>query len=180
LDWQLRLNEALISEALLKTITCKDDMFKKILLTIISLLLVACNNEPQKENTSKANQKIKNQLEKGVNYTFNTRGPCLERGNDRCITQEMYEQLCKASEGMTKWGTGILTMMDSEADALREGGKTEDTKVYWSDSSKTCIGTITVSGMYKGTSTRKTIKGNVSVFVLNDENKILAHHISSY
>ncbi len=155
-------------------------MFKKILLTITCLLLIACNKDSQKENTSKANQKVKNQLERGINYTFNTRGPCLERGSDRCITQEMYEQLCKASEGMTKHGASILTMLDSQADALREGVKTEDTKVYWSDSSKTCIGTITVSGMYKGTSTRKTINGRVSVFVLNDENKILAHQISSY
>jgi hypothetical protein len=153
-------------------------MFKKILLTIISLLLVACNNESQKENTSKANQKIKKQLERGVNYTYNTRGPCLERGNDRCITQEMYEELCKANEGMTKYAASVLTMLDSEANALREGGKTENTKVYWSDSSKACIGTITVSGIYKGTSTRKTKNGRVSQFVLNDENKILAHSVS--
>jgi hypothetical protein len=152
-------------------------MFKKILLTIISLLLVACNNQPQTENTSKTNQKIKNQLQTGINYTFNSRGPCLERGNDRCITQEMYEQLCKASEGMTKSAAWSLTMLDSEADALREGGKVEDTKVYWSDSTKNCMGTITVSGIYKGTSTRKTKNGRVTQFTLNDQNKILAHSI---
>ena len=154
-------------------------MFKKILLTITLLLLIACNNETQTENKSKTNQKIKNQLQTGINYTFNTRGPCLERDNNKCITQEMYEQLCKASEGMTKWGAEVLTMLDSEADALREGGKVENTKVYWSDTAKACMGTITVSGMYKGTSARKTKNGRVSQFILSDQNKILAHQISA-
>lgn len=152
-------------------------MFKKILLTITALLLIACNNQPQTENKSNTNQKIKNQLQTGINYTFNSRGACLERGNDKCIAQEMYEQLCKASEGMTESAAWDLTMLDSEANALREGGKVEGIKVYWSDSTKTCMGTITVSGIYKGTSTRKTKNGRVSQFTLNDQNKILAHSI---
>ena len=68
-------------------------------------------------------------------------------------------------------------MLDSEAHALLNGGEVENTKVYWAESTKTCMGAITVSGIYKGTSTRKTRIGEVTSYVLN-ENKILVRSIS--
>ena len=150
-------------------------MIKNILLIIASISLIGCNSQSQSEAQG---EKLKKQLERGIKYTF-YESRCTEKENIKCISQEMYEQLCKANEGMTGWSEISLVVPDRKAHELYDGGTVETAKVYWSDSTKKCIGTITVSGIYRGTSARATNDGTVTEFTLNDKNKIVVSGISA-
>ena len=154
---------------------------KKLYIILLTSFVIGCNNQTQSDSSNKTNQNtqpvpqsIKNQLTKGMEYSYFGDGSCRESDNKKCIDLEMYERICKANEGMTKFAAQMLTTFDFAAAALINGGDVEETKVYWSDANQKCRASITVSGIYKGTSTRKSLNGSVSTFIVNDENKLLA------
>ena len=148
---------------------------------LLTTLVIGCNNQTQNDssnktiqNTQPVSQSIKSQLTKGIEYSYYGDSSCTESETKKCIDRDLYEQLCKSNEGMTKFAAQMLTTFDFAAAALINGGDLEEVKVYWSDASQKCRAAITVSGIYKGTSTRRSLDGSVSTFILNNENKILA------
>lgn len=159
----------------------KKKIIQKLSIFLLPVFVIGCNNQSQNENSNKTSQNIqpvlqsiKSQLTKGVEYSYFGDSSCTESENKKCIDRDMYERLCKANEGMTKFAAQMLTTFDFAAAALLNGGDVEETKVYWSDASQKCRASITVSGIYKGTSTRRNLNGSVSTFIVNDENKLLA------
>ena len=160
-------------------------MIKKInqnlSIILLTMFVIGCNNQSQNESSNKTSQNtqppmqsIKSQLTKGVEYSHYGDSSCTEGETKKCIDRDMYERLCKANEGMTKFAAQMLTTFDFAAAALINGGELEEAKVYWSDASQKCRATITVSGIYKGTSTRRSLDGSVSTFILNNEDRLLA------
>lgn len=115
-----------------------------------------------------------------VNVSYNYSGKnCKEQNNDICLTEREYESLCKGANGATKHAGEILAdISNAAAKYLVKNGKIEQVIVYWNDRSTKykCRLGVTVSGIYKGSSSREEMDGGISRFIFNDKNKLLADY----
>lgn len=148
---------------------------------MVPVAIIACKGESQtsykdslKQNPQSAIQALKNQMRKEIQYTYFSDNSCIEKENKQCITREMYEELCKANEGMTRNQAEMLQIKNYKA-LLTANPSFEEPEVYWSDSLQNCRAAITVVGSYQGSYIRTRVDGLVSSFKLNEENKILAY-----
>jgi len=158
-------------------------------ITIINIFLLAtlsgfisgCNNQDQQENknTYSAPQSIKNQLTNGVTYRYLEYLSCADSEKIKCFDNNKYEELCKSSEGFTKWAATGTASFDHVGRYLIENGQLEDYRIEWIESGKICKLNVTFSGIYNGSSTRKNLWAYVYGFILNDQGKLLAHDTSS-
>lgn len=156
-------------------------MMKKILLLIPPIMALGCNSESSisykdihKQNSQSDSQNLKGQMTKGMQYTYFADNSCTEKENKVCITSEMYQKLCKANEGMSKNQAEMLQVKNYKA-LLTKNPSFEQPQVYWSDSLQNCRAVVTITGFYEGNYISTRVDGLVSSFILNDENKILAH-----
>lgn len=117
----------------------------------------------------------------GKEYTYS--GGCTTEGNQVCLVPADYEYLCKLAKSMTQLAASRLTSLDNVASHLVTNGATDSIEVSWQGSSSSkykCRATITVSGIYKGSSSRVTSYGGVSEFIVNNSNKVLVHNASTF
>jgi hypothetical protein len=121
-------------------------------------------------------------LLQGKEYSYYGDSKCTTDGNTVCLVPADYEHLCKLAKSMTKLAASGLTIFDPAASHLVTNGTTDSLEVSWDGSSSSkfkCRATITVSGIYKGSSRRVTSYGGVTQFIVNNSNEVLAHSASA-
>lgn len=154
------------------------------LLIVIALIVVMKKNSgnintSQSTNSYSAASSVKSRLEQGIEYTWYSDGSCSSRDGTVCLSFQDYKELCDASQGLTKNASGVLGMFQPGYRDLVEGGDISNIRTYWATNYKhPCRVTITVSGIYRGTSKRITADGGVTTFILNRQNELLVHHAS--
>ena len=118
---------------------------------------------------------VKSEMITGFEYTYFNDGSCSESQNKKCLSPQKYKKMCLESEGLTKMAGGMLTTFDNVGSRLfHNGGDVDNMRVYWSDSLNNCRATITVSGIFKGTSFRRRFEGGVTSFIINNQHQLLA------
>lgn len=110
-------------------------------------------------------------------------------GDVACVSQDQYELLCNKVSGITQGLSnslisegGINDLLTDEAAKLLEGGTIEslapsfgfDRTEPLEKDPKVCALNITVSGIYDGASSRKTIRAYIDGFVVKSGN-VSAH-----
>ncbi|WP_416548454.1 MAP7 domain-containing protein [Limnohabitans sp. DCL3] len=121
-------------------------------------------------------------LLQGKEYTYYGDSKCTTEGNKVCLTPADYEHLCRIAKSMTQLAASGLTIFDPAASHLVTNGTTDSLEVSWNGSASSkfkCRATITVSGIYRGSSRRVTSYGGVTQFIINGNNEVLAHSASS-
>jgi len=151
----------------------------KILAIWLSLfLLTSCDNRSnERQSQQMTNPQItaapNPAFQQGVAYTFNSTYQCTPGENKSCVTAADYETLCKQASGLTLMGAKLLTSYDHVGRELLEGGSVDNIAVEWNGSLKSCQAFLTVSGIYQGSSTRRSYSGEVYEFIVNDQKSIL-------
>jgi len=134
-------------------------------------------NEPQLAvNEAKKSQK---KFVKGTEYNYFSKGPCGESQEVVCIDKEDAKFLCnKIRGGYTKRMVSYLASLISEkANTLLTAGDVGNFETQWNG--EQCEGSISASGMWNGTSAKKTLNGYVLTFVVQDDGEVLAHWLSN-
>ena len=162
-----------------------------IALSIVFILYLGLSkdkdaSEIKDTKKSYSSSDIRGTLKQGVEYTYwpggNAAGTAVSTEKEIYLSLQDYEKLCKANEGFTKLGAASLTTLDPKARSLFFEGNTDELASNWtSNTSYTyrCRATLTVSGMYNGSSARVHINGGITGFILNNENKILVRAADS-
>lgn len=159
--------------------------------------LVENRDDSKKESTSNNTQKEQKQkppqpsspqqkgvnLQTGMEYSYYGDSSCTNSTDKVCLNITEYEQLCKITKGMTKLAASGLTTFDNVASNLLLNGSIESNNVSWEGSTDyklKCRASVTVSGIYKGSSRRVTSEGGVTTFTVNKSNEVLAHSASPF
>ena len=120
-------------------------------------------------------------LQTGIEYSYYGDTSCTNSTDTVCLNINEYEQLCKKTKGMTKMAASGLTTFDNVAYHLLKNGSIDSNIVSWEGSTTykyKCRASMTVSGIFNGSSRRVTSDGGVTTFILNNSNEVLAHSAS--
>jgi hypothetical protein len=148
--------------------------------------LVEKKNNPQRNNNtfSKKNKNrssgIYSRLVPGHKYKNYTDNSCRTGKTEHCISSSEYKELCQKAQGFTRYvrSTTAIMYTGSFAEFLRSGGNFNSGGIRWIGSS--CRASFTISGLYRGTMTRKAFSGRVSMFVFNSSKQLLVHSVRTF
>ncbi len=163
-----------------------NNSLRLMTITFVAFVLTACGKSdgqqaataPQPAATTNSsggnNDGVANKLQSGVGYNYFGDGSC----SDHCLTKSDAEAACNDVKGYTKGMLRYLAVTASGKDkALLEGGNVEDFNVHWTGNS--CRASITLSGVYDGSSARSNISGAANQFIVTD-GKILVHSVDTF
>jgi len=112
----------------------------------------------------------------GMEYNYFADGTCRQERGVQCIDGKQAEYLCGKITGFTKGFEDSLKMSYIEKNReMFQSGNMSALSAKWNG--RRCIGEISADGTYHGTSTKVTVSGAISTFVVNPEHKSLAHYI---
>jgi hypothetical protein len=132
-------------------------------------------------------------LKSGIEYINSTNEPCVADEKSVCLTASDYEYMCKNAKGLTRQGALVVAFPSTLASHLLQNGDVDSTDIPWIETSSLgeesrkklnngerltfhrCEVFMTVSGIYKGSSARKTSYARAYKFVVNDSKEILIH-----
>lgn len=168
------------------------------LISVPLVILSGCDGGPpskgqpsqvqDNQQVSQAEQKSLNPLPKlsvslqaGMEYEWYDDSSCTERNDETCVSREDYKELCLLASGATKLGSRTLAILNGRATYLLENGDVDHIDVRWEDGYKYgCRLLIEVSGIFQGSSTRETLEGGVTTFIVNQQGEVLAHSASEF
>ena len=115
----------------------------------------------------------------GINYTNYSDGSCTPGRKKVCINSSEYRELCNMAKGITVQARRTASVMygSSFSRFLGYDGVFESQKVNYRNNR--CAVSFTISGIFKGTTTRKTIYGRGSTFIVAKNGNVLVHYIDT-
>lgn len=139
---------------------------------------IAKENEPKSLN-------VKN-LKVNMIYEWSQSVKANE-GNSIYVTLDDYKKLCESAEGLTKKAVSYLSMFDSHGASayLIENGNIDNIEIEWKPSTQgnfylACSIAVSVSGIYKGSSSRGIIDSWAKTFIVNDKGEVLIHTTNAH
>lgn len=124
---------------------------------------------------SSQNLKYKN----GMVYKNYSDGSCRSRGKEICVNNSEYRELCNMAKGITVQARRLSTTLYGRdlSRFLGYDGVFESQRVSFQNNR--CAVSFTISGLFKGTTTRRTIRGRGSNFIVTKNGDILVHWIDT-
>lgn len=115
----------------------------------------------------------------GINYTNYSDGSCTPGQKKVCINSTEYRELCNMAKGITVQARRTASVMygSSFSRFLGYDGVFESQRVNYRNNR--CAVSFTISGIFKGTTTRKTISGRGSTFVVAKNGNVLVHYMDT-
>lgn len=152
------------------------EMNRKNNLDVSSSLISKNSNQPSKKSLTNFEQNI------AYNYSINN-AKCNEREASsailasKCVDLETAEFLCKNTSGFTVFArqTSSVWMSQDRSRFVGSGGDFSQGPIQWNNGR--CYGTFYVSGVLNGTSTRITVHGTVSSFVVTGDGRVLVYYL---
>tara|TARA_X000000950_G_scaffold246791_1_gene304600 strand:- start:3069 stop:3611 length:543 start_codon:yes stop_codon:yes gene_type:complete len=115
----------------------------------------------------------------GINYTNYSDGSCTPGRKKVCINSSEYKELCNMAKGISVQARRTASVMygSSFSRFLGYDGVFESQRVDYRNNR--CAVSFTISGIFKGTTTRKTIYGRGSTFIVTKNGNVLVHYIDT-
>lgn len=142
------------------------------------IYLLATGQESLSGNSSSSKRNFQDGVYVFNKYSLDNLNECKPT-KGRCVTKAQYNTLCKSTSALTKNMTDLIVYVHGprEVSALLKGGNLDDLQGKYYEESAVCYISISVSGIYKGTSTRAQTTIRAEEFVV--QNGTVALHYGS-
>jgi hypothetical protein len=116
----------------------------------------------------------------GIKYINYTDSSCRNYKKEVCVNNIDYEYLCNNAKSITEHARGVTASAYRSAFGnFIRGGNFGSLKINFR-APKYCAVSFVISGVFKGSSTRKVISGRGSTFIVTKSGKILFHNVSTF
>lgn len=123
--------------------------------------------------------KVSNEYKTGLYYKYYSDGSCINHEFEKCLKQDEAKIFCKKISG---YSNGLFKSLEfhyeDKVRTLFSAGSVGALETSWSGSR--CKAKITASGIYRGSSAKVSISGQISGFVVTDQLEVLAHYLDGF
>ena len=124
-------------------------------------------------------KKISSQYKSGIYYKFYNDSSCRNHEIEKCLIPEEARVFCEKISG---YSNGMFRSLEfhyeDKVRVLFSAGSVGALETTWTGSQ--CKAKITATGIYRGSSAKVTISGNISGFVVSDQQEVLAHYLDGF